>query len=77
MSGREVEDMNCLLSLERWDREFEYHSRHECLCVRVFCVNVESLRRADHSSKESYRMCKKDYGTEEKARAQQKDCKSH
>jgi hypothetical protein len=30
------------------------------------------LRRADHSSKESYRLCKKEYGTEEEARAQQR-----
>jgi hypothetical protein len=30
------------------------------------------LRRADHSSKDSYRLCKKDYETEEEARAQQK-----
>jgi hypothetical protein len=30
------------------------------------------LRRADHSSKESYRLCKKDYETEEEARAQQR-----
>jgi hypothetical protein len=30
-----------------------------------------ALRRADHSSKESYRLCKKDYETEEEARAQQ------
>jgi hypothetical protein len=30
------------------------------------------LRRADHSSKESYRLCKKDYGTEEEARVQEK-----
>jgi hypothetical protein len=30
------------------------------------------LRRVDHSSKESYRLCKKDYETEEEARAQQR-----
>jgi hypothetical protein len=30
------------------------------------------LRRADHSSKESYRLCKKDYRVEAEARAQQK-----
>jgi hypothetical protein len=29
------------------------------------------LRRADHSSKESYRLCKKDYETVEEVRAQQ------
>jgi hypothetical protein len=40
-------------------------------CVRVvLCLGREALRRADHSSKESYRLCKKDYETEEDARAQ-------
>jgi hypothetical protein len=39
------------------------------------CVQVAALRRADYMSKESYRLCKKDYETEGgggKARAQQK-----
>jgi hypothetical protein len=55
--------MNCLRSLGRWDRGFESHSNRVCLvyvCVySVFvlsCVYVEALRRADHSSKESYRL---------------------
>jgi hypothetical protein len=47
-----------------------------CVCVySVFvlsCVEVEALQRADHSSKESYRLCKRDYGTEEEARAQKR-----
>jgi hypothetical protein len=34
------------------------------------CVQVAALRRADHSSKESYRLCKTDYETEEEVRAQ-------
>jgi hypothetical protein len=42
----------------------------------LFCVQVAALRRADHSSKESYRLCKKDYGTEEEARAQQRAVES-
>jgi hypothetical protein len=46
-----------------------------CVCVySVFvlsCVQVAALRHADHSSKESYRLCKKHYETEEEARAQQ------
>jgi hypothetical protein len=33
---------------------------------------VAALRRADHSSKGSYRLCKKYYGTEEEARAQKR-----
>jgi hypothetical protein len=41
------------------------------LCV-LFCVQVAALRWADHSSKESSRLCKKDYETEEEARAQQR-----
>jgi hypothetical protein len=37
------------------------------------CVYVAALRRADPPSKESYRLCKKDYETEEEeARAQQR-----
>jgi hypothetical protein len=40
------------------------------------CVYVEALRRADHSSKESYRLCKKDYETEEEARAKQRGCRT-
>jgi hypothetical protein len=31
-----------------------------------------ALRQADHSSKESYRLCKEDYETEEDARAPQR-----
>jgi hypothetical protein len=34
------------------------------------------LRRAEHSSKESYLLCKKDYGTGVEARAQQRDVES-
>jgi hypothetical protein len=49
--------------------------RHGCLCVRLFCVCVvlcvgSGLRRADHSSKESYRLCKNVYETDEEAWAQ-------
>jgi hypothetical protein len=47
-----------------------------CVCVySVFvlsCVQVAAFRRADHSSKETYRLCKKDYETEEEARAKQR-----
>jgi hypothetical protein len=39
-SGRAVYGMNCLCLLECWDRGFESHSRHGCLCVRLFCVCV-------------------------------------
>jgi hypothetical protein len=37
-----------------------------CLCCPVY---VTALRGADYSSKESYRLCKKDYETEEEALA--------
>jgi hypothetical protein len=52
--------LNCLRSLERWDRGFESLSRHGCLyCVRLYCVCfvlcVETLRRADSPSKESWK----------------------
>jgi hypothetical protein len=40
-----------------------------CLCCPV---QVAALRRVDHSSKESYRLCKNDYETEDEARAQQR-----
>jgi hypothetical protein len=36
------------------------------------CLKVVALRGADHSSKESYCLCKKYYGTEKEARAQQR-----
>jgi hypothetical protein len=39
-----------------------------CICV-VLCVG-SALRRADHSSKDSDHLCKKDYEIEEGARAQ-------
>jgi hypothetical protein len=71
--------MNCLPSLERWDHGFEYRLGHEYLCVFILfvlsCVQVAALRWADHSSKESYRLRKKDYETEEEARAQQRAIK--
>jgi hypothetical protein len=35
-------------------------------------VQVAAMRRADHSSKESYRLSNKDYETEGEARVQQK-----
>jgi hypothetical protein len=47
-------------------------------CVRVdsvlmlSCVQVVALRRADPLSKESYRLCKKNYVTEEEAKARQR-----
>jgi hypothetical protein len=45
-----------------------------CVCVYSMfvlssCVQVAALRRADHSSEESYRLCKKGHETEEEARA--------
>jgi hypothetical protein len=47
-----------------------------CVCVySVFmlsCVKIAALQWADHSSKESYRLCRKDYETEIEAGAQQR-----
>jgi hypothetical protein len=37
-SCRAVYGMNCLYSLERWNRWFESHSRHGYLRVCLFCV---------------------------------------
>jgi hypothetical protein len=40
-SSRAVWGMNCVRSLEGWDRGFESHSRHGCLYrVCLFCVCV-------------------------------------
>jgi hypothetical protein len=43
----------------------------ELLIRTSICIYIY-LRRVDHSSKESYRLCKKGNGTEEEARAQQR-----
>jgi hypothetical protein len=65
--SRAVWSMYSLRSFGSRDRGFESHRRHECLvyvwvCVYslfvLTCVQVESLRRADHPSKESYRLWK-------------------
>jgi hypothetical protein len=54
--------VHCLRSLGSRDRKFESHTGHGCLVfvyVCVFfcvCVQVGALRRADHPSKESYRL---------------------
>jgi hypothetical protein len=37
-SGRVVWGMNRLRPLEHWDRWFESHSGHACVCVHLFCV---------------------------------------
>jgi hypothetical protein len=36
--GRTVEGVNCVRPLERWDREFQSHSRHGCLCAFILCL---------------------------------------
>jgi hypothetical protein len=41
------------------------------VCAFILCLCCP-VRRADHSFKESYRLCKKDYETEAEARAQQR-----
>jgi hypothetical protein len=37
-SGLAAYGMKCLRSLERWDRGFEFHSRHGCLCPIILCL---------------------------------------
>jgi hypothetical protein len=37
-SGRAFWGMNCLRSLEHWDRGFESHLRHEYLCAFDLCL---------------------------------------
>jgi hypothetical protein len=63
--------MNCLRSLEHWDRGFESHSRHGFILFVLSFVSVAALRRANYSSKESYRLYTEDYGTEEEGGAKQ------
>jgi hypothetical protein len=50
------------------------------LCVYsvflLFCVQVAALRRADHSSRESYRLCKKDYEIESRGQGPTKGCRA-
>jgi hypothetical protein len=36
--GRAVWGMNRFLPHEQWDCEFEFHSKHECLCASILCV---------------------------------------
>jgi hypothetical protein len=37
-SSRAVWSMNRLRSLEHWDRGFESHSRHGCMCTFILCM---------------------------------------
>jgi hypothetical protein len=64
--------MNCLRSLERWDRGLGSQSRYGVLRAFIVfvlsCVYVAALRRACHSSKEFYRLCI-DYGSKKAAMA--------
>jgi hypothetical protein len=39
--------------------------------LTAICEHVAALWRTDHSFEESYRLCKKEYDTEEETRAQQ------
>jgi hypothetical protein len=43
-SSRAFGDMNSLRSLERWDRGFESHSRHRCLCAFVLRLGSSVCR---------------------------------
>jgi hypothetical protein len=55
--------MNRLRPLKHWDRGFESHLRHGCLCTFILfvlsCLQAAAFRRADPPSKESYRLCKR------------------
>jgi hypothetical protein len=74
--GSSVEGTNCLCSFEWWDRGFESHSRHECLCMRLICLCVilcvgSGLATRWSPSRESYLLHKYVYENEESSRAQQ------
>jgi hypothetical protein len=80
-SGRAVYGMNCLCSLERLNHGFELHSRHGCLCVRLFCVCVVLCLGSGLATGRSLIQgvlpsVKNDYKTEEEVRAQQKSLES-
>jgi hypothetical protein len=54
--------MVCFRPLKHWDRGFESHLKHGCLCVIILCA--AALWRPDIPCKESYRLCKKYQETE-------------
>jgi hypothetical protein len=62
-----------MLKIQSSNHSNPTQSINVCVCVySVFVLSyvyVAALRRADHSSKVSYRLCKKDYGPEEEPRA--------
>jgi hypothetical protein len=75
--GRAVSGMNCFRSLESWDRRFESHSRHGCLCVHLFCVCAvlcvgSGLATCWSLVQPSYLLWKKDYEIEGEVTAQQR-----
>jgi hypothetical protein len=43
-SGGAVKGMNCLRSLEPWDREFESQWRHGCLFAFILCLRCPVCR---------------------------------
>jgi hypothetical protein len=69
--------MNCLRSLERWDRWFQSHPSYECLYVRysmfvLFSPYAAALLLLITRPRSLYRLCKIDKENEGEARAQQK-----
>jgi hypothetical protein len=44
-SDRAGQGMNSLRSLEHWDRGFESHSRHGCLCAFILCLCCSVCRQ--------------------------------
>jgi hypothetical protein len=60
-SGRAVWGMNCPRSLEHWNRGFEPHSRHGCLCAFILClccsVCSSGLATEWPLSEESFQLC--------------------
>jgi hypothetical protein len=76
-SGCAKECMNCVRSFECWDRGFESHSRRGCVYMRLFCVCVvlcigSGLATGRSLDRRVLALCKKDYETEEDARAQER-----
>jgi hypothetical protein len=71
-SGRAVQVMNCLRSLEHCHHGFDSHSRHGCLCMFILCLCCSVLCDELILRPRSPTDCIWDQETEKEAKAQQR-----